>query len=217
MIATRIVCLANSFKEGGRCLAGIELDTNNKPVFLDGRPKWIRPVCNNTQHGEIPNYLAEPFHILDIIELNIIDKKSENYQSENVLFEKNSIRRTGSFNSCQLPGLIDNRSLILGSRNKAVPSNLIGFLNYSLMLVNVTQFGITQKIYEDNLSDRPQIRMVFVYNGIKYDFPVTDPVFLYRYQKNPDLLEGVNDLFLTLSLGVVWEDWYYKLVAGIIF
>jgi len=39
---TRFVCLANSFKEGGRCLAGIVLDNNNKPVIENALPKWIR-------------------------------------------------------------------------------------------------------------------------------------------------------------------------------
>jgi hypothetical protein len=38
---TRFVCLANSFKEGGRCLAGIELDNNNNPIIENGHPKWI--------------------------------------------------------------------------------------------------------------------------------------------------------------------------------
>ena len=37
---TRFVCLANSFKEGGRCFAGIELDANNKPLLVNGHPKW---------------------------------------------------------------------------------------------------------------------------------------------------------------------------------
>jgi hypothetical protein len=32
----RFVCLANSFKEGGRCLAGIELDNNNNPKIENG-------------------------------------------------------------------------------------------------------------------------------------------------------------------------------------
>ena len=40
----KIVCLANSFRVGGRCLGGIELDQNNNPVIQNGRPfriKWM--------------------------------------------------------------------------------------------------------------------------------------------------------------------------------
>ncbi|WP_407830487.1 dual OB domain-containing protein [Verminephrobacter eiseniae] len=28
---TKFVCLANSFKKGGRCVAGIEVDSDDKP------------------------------------------------------------------------------------------------------------------------------------------------------------------------------------------
>jgi len=47
---TRLVCLSNSNKLGGRCLAGIELDNQNNPVIIYGRPKWIRPICNTGLH-----------------------------------------------------------------------------------------------------------------------------------------------------------------------
>jgi hypothetical protein len=58
--------------------------------------------------------------------------------------------------------------------------------------------------------------LAFAHNVNSYDFPITDPVFLQRYQNNHNLLTNVNQLYLSLSLGVVWNDWYYKLVAGII-
>jgi hypothetical protein len=44
MAKVRFVCLANSFKEGGRCVAGIVLDSNNNPE--NGNVHWIRPVAN---------------------------------------------------------------------------------------------------------------------------------------------------------------------------
>ena len=70
----RFVCLANSFKEGGRCLAGIELDTDGNLLMINGHPKWIRPVCN-TDHGEVPNEIAGSFQILDIIEIGNVRLK----------------------------------------------------------------------------------------------------------------------------------------------
>ncbi len=211
---TRFICLANSFKEGGRCLAGIELDVNNIPVIIEGRPKWIRPVCN-TGHGEIPNHIAENLSILNIIEFDIKTVPPQGYQSENVTFNENSIRVIGNFNRNHLVNFCDNRDLIFGNRGKAVSQDIIGNLNHSLLLISVTQFEVTQKVYEDR-PDRPQTRLVFIYNGSSYDFPITDPAFLLRYQNNHNLLAGVNQLYLSLSLGVVWNDWYYKLVAGII-
>ncbi|MEO8148358.1 MAG: hypothetical protein ABI723_12000 [Bacteroidia bacterium] len=212
---TKFICLANSFKEGGRCLAGIELDASNNPVFKNGRPKWIRPVCD-TAHGEIPNHVAEPFQILNIIEIDVTGNRPEGYQSENITFNKDSIRSIGDFSKDKLTNLGDGKNVIFGNKGKAVSQDAIVNLDYSLMFVNINQFEVTHRVYEDR-PDRPQTRLVFKYNGNHYDFPVTDPVFLLGYQKNPDLLEGINQVYLSLSLGVVWEDWYYKLVAAIIF
>ena len=201
---TKFICLANSFKEGGRCLAGIELDTNNNAVIVNGRPKWIRPVCN-TPHGEVPNHIAEPFQILNIIELNVTGTQPQGYQSENVTFNENSIRTAGNFNLNQLANLCDDRNFIFGNRGKAVSQDTIGNLNHSLSLVSVSEFEITQRTYDDR-PDRPQTRLVFTYHENRYDFPVTDPVFLYRYQTNPDVLENINQIYLSLSLGVEWQN-----------
>ena len=57
-MCTRFVCLANSYKEGGRCIAGIELDENDEPIMVDGHPKWIRPV-SESRFGELDNLLVE--------------------------------------------------------------------------------------------------------------------------------------------------------------
>ncbi len=211
---TKFVCLANSFKEGGRCLAGIELDANNNPVMVSGRPKWIRPVCN-TPHGEVPNHIAEPFSVLNIVEIQITGNQPPGYQSENVTFNENSIRVVGNFSINQLQNLCDNRNLIFSNRGKAVSQEQIVNLNHSLLLISATEFEVTQRTYEDR-PDRPQTRLHFTYNGNSYDFPVTDPVFLHRYQANPDVLENINQIFVSLSLGVEWQHWYYKLVAAII-
>ena len=212
---TKFVCLANSFKEGGRCLAGIELDANDNPVIVNGRPKWIRPVCN-TEHGEVPNHIAEAFQILNVIELDVTGNRPEGYQSENVIFSEGTIRTVAYFANYHLVNLCDNANMILGNKGRAVSQESIRNLNHSLMLINVNQFEVTQKVYEDN-PDRPKTRLAFTYRDTRYDFPVTDPAFLHRYKNNLNLLRGVNQLYLTLSLGIKWEDWYYKLVAGIIF
>lgn len=212
---TKFICLANSFKEGGRCLAGIELDANNNPVLVDGRPKWIRPVCN-TPHGEVQNHIAEPFQILDIIQLDVTGNQPQGYQSENVTFNETTIRTVGNYNRNELANLCDNRNLIFANRGKAVSQEAITNLNHSLLLVRTNQFEVIEKTYEDTPNKKQQ-RLVFSYNAKQYDFPITDPVFLHRYQSNPDFMEPYNESFISVSLGVVWKDWYYKLVAGIIF
>lgn len=210
----RFICLANSYKEGGRCMAGIELDAENNPVMIDGKSKWIRLICN-TEHGEVPNEIAERFKILNIIELDITGAIPLDYQSENVTFNASTMNVTGNFNRKQLLGCCEKRDCIFGNKGKAVSEEKIGMLNHSLMLITVTQFEITQKIYADKLN-HAQTRLHFAYNYITYDFPITDPPFLLLYQHNHSILQNINQLYLSLSIGGLKDDWHYKLVAGVI-
>ena len=43
------VCLANSYKHGGRCIAGVEVEWREDRwrIVRDERqmPRWVRPVC----------------------------------------------------------------------------------------------------------------------------------------------------------------------------
>ncbi len=212
----RFVCLANSFKEGGRCLAGIELDANNNPLIANGHPKWIRPICN-TPHNELPTYLVSHIKILDIIEVEIMNYPNiNNYQSENAYFNERSLNVIEQYSKNELNKLCDNRNLIFGNRGKAVSSEAIGNMIYSLMFIRINTFEVIVKTYDDS-PDKHQIRLVFAYNGNHYDLPVTDPVFLHLYQTNRHIFDNYNELYVSLSLSVEWQCWYYKLVAGIIF
>lgn len=212
----RILCLANSFKEGGRCLAGIQLDENNRPVMNGSRPVWIRPTCN-TEHGQVPTYLCSNISTLDIFEIGNPEINGTGYQSENTSFNQNTLRVIGSVNKNILDNLCDNNSLriIFGNRGKAVPEDTIQGINHSLMLVKTSDFQIIEREYEDR--EYPQVRLTFRYHGYLYDLPVTDPVFLNQYERNSEILEDVEEIFVVLSLGVPFNDWYYKLVAAIIY
>lgn len=81
----RIVCLANSRKNGGRCIAGKEL-------LADGRAGgWIRPISAEPG-GEVRErerqYAdgSEP-ELLDVIEIRFINAEPKEYQSENWLID----------------------------------------------------------------------------------------------------------------------------------
>lgn len=214
-MSTRFVCLANSFKEGGRCVAGIELDTNNKPLIVNGRPKWIRPICN-TPHGEVPNEIAFPFKILDIIEIGKTIPKPELYQSENILFDGNEIAKIGNFNIIDLTNICENKKYIFKTRYPSLSEEVIQELDYSLILIKPDKWEVVEKVYEDRAN--PQKRMVFSYNGFTYDFSITDPVFLRMFQTNPNFLNDTNEVILSLSVGIKFlaTNRYYKLVAGVI-
>jgi len=211
----RFVCLANSFKEGGRCLAGIELDNNNNPKLENGRPKWVRPICN-TIHGEVHTFLVAHVHLLDIIEVDVTGYPLEkSHQSENVLFRETSINILGRFAAHGLGELCDKRKMIFGNTGKALSEEAIGALSFSLMLISVDRFEVVEKMYAEK-AERMKLRLVFTYKGIEYDLPITDPIFIHNYQRDPGFTQGIANAYLCLSLAIPFNDWYYKLVPGII-
>jgi len=214
-MTTRFVCLGNSFKEGGRCLAGILLDVNNNPILEFGKPQWIRPTCN-TLHGEVPNCFALSYHLLDILEINNATPAPNHYQSENVHFDEMGIQRVGTFDKNRLKSLCEDRRYIFKTRYPSLSEDVIQELTYSLMLIKPTQFEVVERVYEDR--EAPQQRMVFSYNNFTYDFSITDPVFLRNYQANHDYLDDIQEVLLSLSVSVKYPptERYYKLVAGVI-
>ena len=212
----RIVCLANSFRVGGRCLGGVALDINNNPIFENGRPKWIRPVCN-TEHHEVPTGLVSHINLLDIIEFEFKKNVGSNHQTESVLFKENSIKVIDKYVKKNLIALCENNNFtkIFENKGKAVPEDAISNLSYSLLMVYLKDFEINEKTYEEK--EYPQIRLAFRFNNILYDLPITDPNFLHKYQSDNTILNNVNKLFISLSLAAPLNGWYYKLIAGIIF
>lgn len=212
----KIVCLANSFRVGGRCLGGVLLDQNNNPVFQNGRPKWIRPVCL-TDHEEVPTHLVSHISILDIIEFQNIRAIIHGHQTENVIFETNSLRVVGRFPYNGLEALTENGrfSLVFGNRGAAVPADKAGDFNYSLILLSLTQFETNERVFEER--EYSQKKLSFNFNNHTYNLPITDPEFLHQYGLNPAILEGYTNIYVTLSLAEAHEGWLYKLVAGIIY
>ena len=212
----KIVCLANSFREGGRCLGGIELDQHNNPIIKNGRPRWIRPVCE-TEHEEVPLYLASGISLLDIVEFQAIEETGHGHQSENVLFETDSINVIDQFPFAQLDNLIDNNryNSVFCNRGAAVPEYKLDELNYSLILLSLTDFETNERIFEDR--EYPQIKLSFRYANNNYNFPITDPSFLHRYGNDNTILQGIEKIFVTFSLAAPHNEWSYKLAAGIMF
>lgn len=213
-MVTRFVCLANSLKEGGRCVAGIELDANHHPVFCNGLPKWIRPVCP-TDHGEIPIQHTIAFDLLDILEMNVTGSKAQGYQSENVDFEP-PFTKVGVFGLPCLAPLCDQRNTIFGNHGKAISVESISALDHSLVLLRTKHLHVEFRKSESR-KNKPQLRAGFEHHGILYDLPVTDPIFRERIIDNPYMLEDIDTIYLCVSIGIAWEGWHYKLVAGVFY
>jgi len=212
----RILCLANSVKQGGRCLAGIQLNNNNHPVIQNNRPVWVRPVVKS-EHGQLPGFLCSKIAPLNVIEIEQAAINGTGYQSENTTFKDNSLKVIGSVNPSVLEKLCDNDSLriVFGNRGKAIPKDKIHRMNHSLMLIKTSIFQITER--KNRYRDNPQIRLTFRYHGNLYDLPITDPLFLLQYEKDSTILDQKEEIFVVLSLGISFQDWYYKIAASIIY
>ena len=212
------ICLANSYKRGGRCIAGVEItfDISGgwKVVYnKDGRPRWIRPVAK-TEYGEIPNFLAENINMLSVVKLCDVTPCPGKAHTENVHFSHiEQCNYNIPHNAETLNLLIDNKhQSIFHNRGRAVSVEMLMGVNYSLMLIKPD----TANAYRDENREKSKNRMKFTYYGVEYDLPITDPVFLDEFKREPNRYDDIPNLYLALSLGLEFEGWHHKLVAGVI-
>ena len=213
---TTFICLANSYKEGGRCVAGIECH-NGTPLWSEhDKPRWIRPVSADTPHGEIDSRLTYKMKLLDVVEIDATDPVPQGYQVENVLFNPSHIKTKGVFPLRDLDALCDQyQPCLFGNTGKGVTEEEAEHLSESLTLIKVADFQFSEKIYLEK-KDKPNVRLQFTFNKVRYNFPVTDPVFLREHQFDKAFLKTAPELYLCLSLGILHEGLHYKLVAGIL-
>ncbi len=217
MKKTYLLCLANSKKYGERCIAGIELVPNNKgqffPLKKDGLPKWLRPVTGN-EHGQVPARLVQNISVGDILEMQTTHACPIGYQAENIYFEKRSIKvvRPAELTCEHLSLLVENDGRhIFDNSRPCVTEEEIQHVTRSLILIK------TEKIktyFCTPYGTKPRVK--FLYKKNWYNFPITDVNFIDRMQENPELLDGKDEVFLTVSLGVQFEGRYWKLAAGVV-
>lgn len=212
------ICLANSYKRGGRCIAGVEIISDNsggwKPVRNDdGRPRWIRPVVRSL-YGEIPNFVAERIELLSVVKLTDVVSCPEQAHVENVYYSRmEQCEYNVSLEPSMLNQLIDSKhQSIFHNRGRAVSAEMLVGINYSLMLIHPDKASA----YRDENREKSKNRMKFTYYGVEYDFPITDPAFLDEFKREPERYDTISDVYLSLSLGLEFEGWHHKLVAGVI-
>jgi len=137
----RIVCLANSRKPSGRCIAG--------KLFFQGKfGNWIRPISmrEGEELSELERQIGtktEPA-LLDILEFSIIAPKPTHHQTENwIMNPAMKMRKVGSISPKDLMLALDKpiNLWVVGSsskrgRNDFVPEGRIQEVTDSLFLIN---------------------------------------------------------------------------------
>ena len=218
----RIVCLANSRKYGGRCVAGKEL-------LADGRVGgWIRPVSSRENEevaeGERCYADGEDPRVLDIIDVPLLNPRPKTYQRENWLLNP-GLRwtKTGRALWNDLHPMADrdeplwvNGHSTLAGQNDRVPMDDTDAIDNSLRLIRVDALTVTVSEPAHPSAEFPVLRGYFRYNGDDYGLRITDA----ESESGSVNLEyadyNVGERYLVISLGEPFEEYAYKLIATII-
>jgi hypothetical protein len=202
-----IVCLANSAKHGGRCLAGINLDSG----------RWVRPVSDQ-QEGQLrPSAMKisvggviREVGPLDVIDLGPIRARPEVGQPENVVFESGiaSIGFRHSISINQLGRFIQREGNLLFGDLPYVPKARALDVRSSLALIEVNEPRFWISPNKPN-----QLRVCFDFAKVQYDLPVTDTAPWTVLAKRDPASAGDGRWLFTVSLGVPYYGKLYKLVA----
>jgi hypothetical protein len=217
----RIVCLANSRKLNGRCVAGIELSGGR-------RVGWIRPVSAR-EHEEVSEYErqyedgSDP-RVLDIMDVPLLSPRPKGYQKENWLLDPDAywvkIGRVawgdlGAVADPVEPLWIDGHSTYNG-QNDRIPLPFANTLVCSLRLVRVDQLALSVfKPGEAFGNPKRRVQGRFRHGGTEYRLWVTDPGYEREYLAKPDGDYEIGESFLSVSLGEPYNDACYKLIAAI--
>ena len=212
------ICLANSYKRGGRCVAGVEIDVdadNRWSVRKDttGKPIWIRPIDRQTEYGEIPEGVAHFLPLLSVVRLTDVIPCPQHAHSEDVYFDSMfPIGKVLPYPEVmwQLADYV--HPVLFYDSEYSISIDAYNRGDYSLMLIHPESFSF----HLDPTKARAKYFMTFRYNGVTYDFSVTDPYFYAYINQNPDALESLSDVYLVLSLGLEYEERHHKLIAAVI-
>lgn len=219
----RIVCLANSRKLSGRCIAGKEIlsDATSGP--------WIRPISGR-EAGEVSEYErqyedgSDP-RVLDVIDVPVRNSKPRFFQRENWLLDPeyywSRVRRMTQgqlidFVDPVTPLWIDGYESFNGL-NDRIPLSEANRLDSSLRLICVDQLELV--VFQPGRSFgnlRRYVQGRFTHSSICYRLRVTDPVYERRYLKLHNGHYAIDRSYLTISLGESYQGYSYKLIAAII-
>lgn len=215
-----LVCLANSRKLAGRCVAG---------MVDDGSGKWIRPVSarpsREVSAGERQYKDGTEPQVLDVVSVPLLRPQPHDFQSENWLLAPDCYwKKVGRAGWRELLSLEQHPSTLwingtstYHGKDDRIPTEEAVTLPDSLKLIRVT--GLTLRVHIPGVAfgDRKRaLRAYFSYKGHAHILPVTDPEYELKYLAKPEGVYELRESFLTVSLAEPYDGYVYKLVAAII-
>jgi hypothetical protein len=214
-----IVCLANSYKHGGRCIAGIDIH--------DGQ--WIR-LHGNSPDGALCacEYVlddgSEP-RLLDVIEVELhyalpTDSHPEDWTIAPVRWHSVCDSPTPAQWQKLTTAADKSTTILRGYRDRMSTKEVQAKpLMSSLTLIQPDE--IHWWIREER--GKRKYRALFQRHHVTYDFAVTDPPWLDQMNlvsaglyPHSTFADANSNTWLTISLSEAFYGWHYKLVAGVI-
>jgi len=227
MTRKRILCLANSKKFSGRCIAGREIVSGE----VGG---WIRPISaraseevseyeRNYQDGTDPR-------VLDIVDIPVVNHKPHACQTENWVIEAEEYwilaGRAGwndALGLAESPEILwhDGVSTYHGL-NDEIPQSIADKLSSSLRLIHVG--AVQLRVFApgaDFGNPKRRVQTSFAHQGTSYKIWTTDPIIERTFLGQPNGTYNLGESLLCISLSEPMQKkdggtYRYKLVAAII-
>ena len=219
-----LICLANSRKISGRCIAGIEVDSN--PY------KWIRPISDRDtgeiseeerryENGDMPQ-------LLDVIQIPMLKAAPHSFQQENHIIDDTEYwEKKGVIDFKELAKYVETKQDELwmdgnssyNGLNDRVSTKLADSFKHSLYLIKPENLKIVVSVEGAEFNNaKRKVRALFSLGRTSYKLGVTDPRIEKKYLSSSD---GEYDLskkvaYICVSLAEEYAGNCYKLVASII-
>ena len=205
----QMLCLANSWKHGGRCVAGLLPDGSwIRPVTATGDGSLAAPMCMLD--------IGRPVRALDVVLFGVERPEPRLHQPENWAITDKQWKFVDARELSEVQDFIDgaltDEPALLGTNTNKVTWAQIQERppSSSLALVKVKR-----PVFGRNPDKPEQRRARFEYRGVEYDLPMT---FEFdRPRLGEDSHRSNSTWYFTISLGEPWKKQgsdCFKLIAG---
>lgn len=222
MVTKTIICLANSFRRGGSCIAGVEVSDG----LIGG---WIRPISHREDQAINPLEQTYPDNtrvaVLDVVQIEFDEPRPEGHQTENWLIT-NGVRwtRVGQATPDQLDGVVLPADTPLwrpaqstyNGVNDQIRAPVAQRFDSSLALIQPA--SATVEVIFNPFGDKNEVWVSFTWAGRRHKIKLTDPVYFAHFNTKAGDSQTIENPMLCISLAHVWEQsgMASKLVAGLI-
>jgi len=218
----RIVCLANSIKTGGTCVAGREVVSGRYGQWI--RPVSARPAAEVSPSESRYNDQSTP-KVLDIIDVPVLKPAPQHHQTENHVIDTtrrwvkvDELPWTGLAQLCEQPASlwINSYRTRQGIFN-CISQEEAATLHNSLALIQPGGFAIRVGHSTWNGKSWKTYRGRFTYNGTSYVLVVTDPIVRKVFAHKAEGDYPVRDVYICVSLTepAPQDGRCHKLVAAV--